>query len=48
MHDGLMARLWAGLAATSPLEALAVLLSLVYVMLAVSRNRWCWGRQHLA
>ncbi len=38
----MMTRLWAGLLATSPLEALAVLLSLVYVVLAVPRNRWCW------
>jgi nicotinamide mononucleotide transporter len=42
MTDGPMARLWAGLLATSPLEALAVLLSLVYVVLAVPRSRWCW------
>ena len=42
MPDGLMARLWAGLLATSPLEALAVLLSLIYVVLAVPRSRWCW------
>ena len=42
MPDGLAARLWAGLLATSPLEALAVLLSLVYVVLAVPRSRWCW------
>ena len=46
MTDGLMTRLWAGLLsgllATSPLEALAVLLSLVYVVLAVPRSRWCW------
>jgi Nicotinamide mononucleotide transporter len=42
MPDGLMARLWAGLLATSPLEALAVLSSLVYVVLAVPRSRWCW------
>ena len=40
--DGLAARLWAGLLATSPPEALAVLLSLVYVALAVPRSRWCW------
>ena len=31
MPDGVMARLWAGLLGTSPLEALAVLSSLVYV-----------------
>jgi nicotinamide mononucleotide transporter len=42
MLDGLMAHLWAGLLATSPLEAIAVLLSLIYVVLAVPRSRWCW------
>src|ERR1700749_4483976 len=42
MPDGLTARLWAALLATSPLEATAVLLSLVYVVLAVPRSRWCW------
>jgi nicotinamide mononucleotide transporter len=42
MPDGLMARLWAGLLATSPLEAVAVLSGLVYVALAVPRSRWCW------
>jgi nicotinamide mononucleotide transporter len=42
MPDGLMGRLWAGLLATSPVEALAVLSSLVYVVLAVPRSRWCW------
>jgi nicotinamide mononucleotide transporter len=42
MPDGLMARLWEGLLATSPLEALAVLSGLVYVVLAVPRSRWCW------
>jgi nicotinamide mononucleotide transporter len=42
MPDGLMAPLWAGLLATSPLEALAVLSGLVYVVLAVPRSRWCW------
>jgi nicotinamide mononucleotide transporter len=42
MPDGLMARLWTGLLATSRLEALAVLSSLVYVVLAVPRSRWCW------
>ena len=42
MPDALMARLWAGLLATSPLEAVAVLLSLTYVVLAVPRSRWCW------
>jgi nicotinamide mononucleotide transporter len=42
MPDSLIARLWTGLLATSPLEALAVLLSLVYVVLAVPRSRWCW------
>lgn len=42
MPDGLMARLWAGLLATSPLEALAVVSGLAYVVLAVPRSRWCW------
>jgi nicotinamide mononucleotide transporter len=42
MPNALMARLWASLLATSPLEALAVLSSLVYVVLAVLRIRWCW------
>lgn len=42
MPDGPAARLWAGLLATSPPEALAVLLSLAYVVLAVPRSRWCW------
>jgi nicotinamide mononucleotide transporter len=37
----MMTRLWAGLLATPP-QALAVFLSLVYVVLAVPRNRWCW------
>lgn len=32
----------AGLKATSPLEGVAVLLGLAYVVLAVRRNRWCW------
>jgi nicotinamide mononucleotide transporter len=40
--DGLTPRLWASLLATSPLEMLAVLLSLLYVVLAVPRSRWCW------
>jgi nicotinamide mononucleotide transporter len=42
MPDGLMAPLWESLLATSPLEALAVLSGLVYVVLAVPRSRWCW------
>ena len=42
MPDGLITRLWTGLLATSPIEALAVLSSLVYVVLAVPRSRWCW------
>jgi nicotinamide mononucleotide transporter len=42
MPDGLIALFWAGLLATSPLEAVAVLLGLVYVVLAVRRSRWCW------
>jgi nicotinamide mononucleotide transporter len=40
--DSLMVRLWEDLLATSRLEALAVLSSLVYVVLAVPRSRWCW------
>ena len=42
MPDALMARLWAGLLATSPLEAVAVFSSLIYAVLAVPRSRWCW------
>jgi nicotinamide mononucleotide transporter len=42
MPDSVMARLWAGLLATSPLEALAVLSGLIYAVLAVPRSRWCW------
>jgi nicotinamide mononucleotide transporter len=42
MPDSLMAGLWSGLLATSPLEALAVLSGIVYVVLAVPRSRWCW------
>jgi nicotinamide mononucleotide transporter len=42
MPDGLTARLWTGLLATSRLEALAVLSSLIYLVLAVPRSRWCW------
>jgi nicotinamide mononucleotide transporter len=42
MPDSLMARLWSGLLATSPLEALAVVSGVVYVVLAVPRSRWCW------
>lgn len=34
--------LLAGLAATSPLEAVSVVLGLVYSLLAVKRSRWCW------
>lgn len=30
------------LAATSPLEAIAVLLGIAYSVLAVRRSRWCW------
>src|SRR5690349_17801387 len=32
----------AGLRGTSPLERVAVLFGLAYVLLAVRRNRWCW------
>jgi hypothetical protein len=37
MPDSLMARLWSGLLATSPLEALAVLSGIVYVVLDCGR-----------
>ena len=33
---------FADLRTTSPLEALSVALGLIYVLLAVKRNRWCW------
>jgi nicotinamide mononucleotide transporter len=32
----------AGLAATTPLEGVSVVLGLAYSLLAVKRNRWCW------
>ena len=32
----------AGLAATSPLEAVSVVLGFAYSVLAVRRSRWCW------
>lgn len=32
----------AGLRATSPLEAISVVLGLLYAILAVKRVRWCW------
>ena len=32
----------AGLAATSPLEAISVILGIAYSVLAVRRSRWCW------
>jgi nicotinamide mononucleotide transporter len=33
---------WAGLVATSPLEAASVALGLAYGVLAIRRSRWCW------
>lgn len=42
MPGTLMTRLWGDLLATSPVEAVAVLLSLAYVVLAVPRSRWCF------
>ena len=42
MADSLIASLQADLAATSPAEGVAVLAGLVYVLLTVRRNRWCW------
>jgi len=38
----LLSRLAAGFRATTPLEMAAVLLGLVYVVLAVRRSRYCW------
>jgi len=32
-----------GVRATSPAEAVSVLLGLAYLLLAVRRNRWCWA-----
>jgi nicotinamide mononucleotide transporter len=32
----------AGLAATTPLEGVSVVLGLAYALLAVKRSRWCW------
>jgi nicotinamide mononucleotide transporter len=32
----------AGLAATTPLEGVSVVLGIAYALLAVKRNRWCW------
>jgi nicotinamide mononucleotide transporter len=33
---------WAGLVATSPLEAASVALGLAYGVFAIKRSRWCW------
>jgi len=33
---------WSGLLATSPLEALSVLLGLAYSVFAIRKSRWCW------
>jgi nicotinamide mononucleotide transporter len=41
-RDHLLDLLWGGLLATSPLEAVAVLLGLAYAVLAIRRSRWCW------
>jgi nicotinamide mononucleotide transporter len=40
--DHVIDTLWSGLLATSPLEALSVVLGLAYAMLAIRRSRWCW------
>jgi nicotinamide mononucleotide transporter len=40
--DRAIAALWSGLLATSPPEAVAVVLGLAYALLAVNRSRWCW------
>jgi len=34
--------IWTGLAATSPAEAVSVVLGLAYSVLAIRRSRWCW------
>ena len=33
---------WTGLVATSPLEALSVVLGLAYAVFAIRKSRWCW------
>jgi nicotinamide mononucleotide transporter len=38
----LLEGLWGGVLATSPSEAASVALALVYSVLAIKRNRWCW------
>ena len=42
MADSLTTQLLADLAATSAAEGVAVFAGLVYVVLTVQRNRWCW------
>jgi nicotinamide mononucleotide transporter len=42
MPEEFASRLIDGLRATSPAEAVAVLLGLAYVVLAARRSRWCW------
>jgi len=34
--------IWSGLVATSPAEAVSVVLGLAYSVLAIRRSRWCW------
>ena len=34
--------IWSGLLATSPAEALSVVLGLAYAVLAIRKSRWCW------
>jgi len=42
MADAITSKLLADLAATSVAEGVAVFAGLVYVVLTVQRNRWCW------
>ena len=42
MPDDFLAALVAGLKATTPVEAIAVLLGLAYVLLVARRSRWGW------
>jgi nicotinamide mononucleotide transporter len=40
--DHIIEAFWSGLLATSPLEAVCVVLGLAYAVLAIRRSRWCW------
>src|SRR5262249_39577194 len=41
--DSFLAEVVAGLKATSPLEAVAVIFGLAYSVFAIVRSRWCWA-----